>query len=47
MSRPVQLLTEPWHLAHRFVVSIPGHPPSAFLAAKLTYRFLAEIFANS
>lgn len=24
---------------------LPGHPPSAFLAAKLVYRFLAEIFA--
>jgi agmatinase len=24
---------------------IPGHPPSAFLAAKLLYRILAEIFA--
>lgn len=25
---------------------LPGHPPSAFLAAKLIYRFLAEILAN-
>jgi len=25
---------------------IPGHAPSAFLAAKLVYRFLAEIFAS-
>lgn len=25
---------------------LPGHPPSAFLAAKLIYRFLAEIFAS-
>ena len=25
---------------------LPGHAPSAFLAAKLVYRFLAEIFAN-
>ncbi|MDH3253814.1 MAG: agmatinase [Acidobacteriota bacterium] len=24
---------------------LPGHPPSAFTAAKLIYRFLAEIFA--
>jgi N1-aminopropylagmatine ureohydrolase len=24
---------------------LPGHPPSAFAAAKLVYRFLAEIFA--
>ena len=23
---------------------LPGHPPSAFTAAKLIYRFLAEIF---
>ncbi|MEM9040637.1 MAG: hypothetical protein AAGD33_12135 [Actinomycetota bacterium] len=28
MSQPVQLLTQPWHLAHRLVVSIPGHPPT-------------------
>jgi agmatinase len=26
---------------------LPGHPPSAFLVAKLVYRFLAEIFAVS
>jgi agmatinase len=26
---------------------LPGHPPSAFLAAKLIYRFLAEIFASA
>jgi agmatinase len=26
---------------------IAGHPPSAFTAAKLIYRFLAEIFASS
>jgi agmatinase len=25
---------------------LPGHPPSAFLAAKLIYRFLAEIAAG-
>ncbi|MEN8145464.1 MAG: agmatinase [Gemmatimonadota bacterium] len=25
---------------------LPGHPPSAFLAAKLIYRFLAEILVN-
>jgi agmatinase len=36
---------------HRQVVGfdlvelLPGHPPSAFTAAKLIYRFLAEIFA--
>ncbi|MEJ2086384.1 MAG: agmatinase [Acidobacteriota bacterium] len=24
---------------------LPGHPPSSFLAAKLIYRFLAQIFA--
>ena len=35
---------------HRTVIGfdvvelLPGHPPSAFLAAKLVYRFLAEIF---
>lgn len=26
---------------------MPGHPPSAFTAAKLVYRFLAEIFSGS
>lgn len=26
---------------------LPGHPPSAFLAAKLIYRFLAEILASA
>jgi agmatinase len=25
---------------------LPGHPPSAFTAAKLIYRFLAEIFRD-
>lgn len=32
-------------VAFDVVELLPGHPPSAFLAAKLIYRFLAEIFA--
>jgi agmatinase len=32
-------------VAFDVVELLPGHAPSAFLAAKLVYRFLAEIFA--
>lgn len=28
MSTPIQVITEPWHLAARFIGSLPGHPPS-------------------
>lgn len=33
-------------VAFDVVELIPGHPPSAFTAAKLVYRFLAEIFST-
>ena len=33
-------------VAFDIVELMPGHPPSAFTAAKLVYRFLAEIFAH-
>jgi len=33
-------------VAFDVVELIPGHPPSAFTAAKLVYRFLAEIFSS-
>lgn len=33
-------------VAFDVVELLPGHPPSAFTAAKLAYRFLAEIFAG-
>lgn len=33
-------------VAFDVVELLPGHPPSAFTAAKLVYRFLAEIFAS-